>query len=181
MKLLRTSGAALLAGGAALWCACGEAPKPVDSGAGAGSLLPPGHPTPGGGTPAQGPVANETRLAGTLTLEGPGFELPATTIFVNVRPTGQKGPWLSRKYTMDSPSIAGEAGGPRRLDFSLRSADTQFETFNMNGLHDAPEGIELELHVCVKATGFVDGATLCEAVAPFTKGKQDYALTLTAP
>lgn len=168
---------ALFAASAALLCSCDGTPRPEASAD--GSLLP------GGSAPKAGPVADETRLAGRITLVGAAFDAADATVFVNVRPKGQRGPWLSRKYTMQSRHISEVEPGaaPRRrvLEFELRSADTGFETFNMNGMHEPPEGLELELHACAKAGGSVDLPTLCEAVAPFEKGKSDYALTLTAP
>jgi hypothetical protein len=157
---------------------CGDPPQPVESLSSSASQLPPGHPLPAGSVQ---PTADETKLAGTIALEGDKFDAPETTVFVNVRAKGQKAPWLSRKYTMQASQIAKSDAGARVLTFELRSADPQMETFNLNGMHDAPEGIELELHACVKSGGFVDVPTLCEVVAPFEKGKLDYALTLKMP
>jgi hypothetical protein len=181
MKTILAAPALLLALVALPLAGCGDPPEPVATSEGAGSQLPPGHPVPPkAGVPA-GPVENETRLAGTIVLEGAALDVPDATVFVNVRAKGQKGPWLTRKYPMDAPQVTKDAAGARVLAFELRSADTRMETFNMNGQHDAPEGIELELHVCVKAGAFVDKPTLGETVAPFVKGKQDYALTLKTP
>lgn len=167
----------LLALSAAVMSSCDGSSPPAASAD--GSLLP------GGSAPTAGPVAGETRLAGRITLVGAAFDSADATVFVNLRPKGQRGPWLSRKYTMQSPHITASesaaAPGRRVLDFELRSADTGFGTFNMNGRHEPPEGMELELHACAKAGGSVDLPTLCEVVAPFEKGKSDYALTLTAP
>jgi hypothetical protein len=163
---------------------CSESPQPVETPksstapASASGNLPPGHPMPGA---TAEPSANEAKLAGTIVLDGEKFSGGETTVFVSVRPKGQKAPWLSRKYPMQSPQIAKNAAGAKVLSFELRSADPKKETFNSNAMNDAPAGIELELYACVKAGGFVDSPTLCDAAAPFEKGKLDYALTLKLP
>lgn len=126
------------------------------------------------------PAASARTAAGSIALEGEKFDAPDTTVFVSVRPKGQKAPWLSRKYPMQSPQITG-AAGKKVLAFELRASDPNRETFNSNGMTEAPAGIELELYVCVKEGGFVDSPTLTDASAPFVQGKTDYAMTVKMP
>jgi hypothetical protein len=100
-------------------------------------------------------------------------------VFVSVRLKGQPAPWLSRKYPLQGASLQSNSAGARSLPFELRSRDPNGQTFNLNGQHVAPS--ECEVHVCYKAEGFVESATLAEAIALFESGKSDYELTLKLP
>lgn len=161
-KLLRTlaATAALLA---STLVSCSESPQPVSG--------------PGADTPSAQP---EAKVSGRVVFEG-GAIPDGAALFISVRPKGQKAPWLSRKEALGNPPIPADANGVRQMNFDLRSRDPMQATFNMNGTHQAPAGMALEVYACVKDGPAVENKTICDAVDTFVDGKSDYVLTLRLP
>lgn len=159
---------------------CSKSPEPVETPAPAPSAAKPaGHPV----LPAAENGA-EARVSGTIHFEGAQFDAPTGTLYVNVRQKGQKGPWLSRKYSMESIVLAKDSSGAKSMPFELRGNDPTplTGTFNTNpGQISAPPDVELELYACYKATPDAGSKTLADATEVFTAGKSDYILTLKLP
>lgn len=146
---------------------CNESPQPVSAPQGS---------SPHGATAGQ----PEAKVSGRVVFEG-GSIPDGAALFVSVRPKGQKAPWLSRKEVLGNPPIQPDASGVRQMAFELRSRDPMQATFNMNGTHEAPAGMALEVYAVLKDGPAVENKTICDAVDTFMDGKSDYVLTLRLP
>ncbi|MEO6710266.1 MAG: hypothetical protein ABI054_12275 [Planctomycetota bacterium] len=135
---------------------CGDSPKPIDA------------PAP------SAPAA--MAVSGSVLLEGAQFEAPKGTLWVSVRPKGQKAPWLSRKYPLDGATLEKTPQGSSRLSFELDPKLPQAVMFN-SAPGQAPS-VECEVYACYKLGTTVDVPTIADAAAPYVGGKNDYVLTL---